>query len=512
MLTSGALIAGKYRVVRKLGEGAMGSVWLAKNEVTDREFAIKTLLPQAASAPAAFERFFREAKICGSIRHPSILEIYDAGRAPELDDTPFLVMELLDGAPLDVVLAERGSLPPRFALDIVAQLARGLHLAHQKNIVHRDLKPANVFLHRPGTGAVVPKVLDFGISKIVSGEAAELRLTQTAAILGSPLYMSPEQMDAGKAIDARSDVHALGILLWECLVGHPPFVAESYNALVCEIMVGPRPKLSDSAPALSPRVGALVERAFAIAAGDRFPSAAALAEALEAELAALGGGVLSGRDAAQRLLGSLPIVSRAPPPLHGSTNRPLSVDPPLTAPEEALGGTARLPLAPTQVSPSVPRSPDGPAPREASVASAPVRQSRGAAGPLAGVGLAAIALAGVALFLGSRGASPSASTTGRPEGAGLVAPAAATGASGVPRATGAATEESPPTPVPSASVSASPSATGSAPAPSPAASSPARSSAAAPLASAKKAPPRPAAASAAPATPSRVPRIDESGL
>ena len=164
MLTAGLLIAGKYRVIKKLGEGAMGAVWLAKNEVTDREFAIKVLQPQAAASSTALARFLREAKVCGSLRHPSILEIYDAGEAPELGGAPYLVMERLVGAPLDVVLRQTGALAPRLAIDIVIEISRGLDLAHAKGIVHRDLKPANVFLHSPGTGALQPKVLDFGIS------------------------------------------------------------------------------------------------------------------------------------------------------------------------------------------------------------------------------------------------------------------------------------------------------------------------------------------------------------
>ncbi len=261
MLTAGALIAGKYRVIKKLGEGAMGSVWLAKNEVTDREFAIKLLLPEAAGAPSALARFLREARVCGALRHPSILEIYDAGAAPEIGGAPYLVMERLDGAPLDTVLRLRGALAPRLALDIVAQISRGLELAHAKGIVHRDLKPANVFLHRPGSGAIEPKVLDFGISKVVSPKSPEIALTNTSAILGSPIYMSPEQMSFEGGLDARSDVHALGVLLWELLTGNAPFVSTSYNLLVVEIMRGPRPKLRDAMPAASrSRSRRIVER------------------------------------------------------------------------------------------------------------------------------------------------------------------------------------------------------------------------------------------------------------
>jgi serine/threonine-protein kinase len=202
-----------------------------------------------------------------------------------------------------------------------------MELAHARGVVHRDLKPANVFLHRPGSGALVPKVLDFGISKIVGGKAPEIALTNTTAILGSPSYMSPEQMTPEAELDARSDIHALGVLLWELLTGRAPFLSTSYNLLVVEIIRGPRPKLRDVMPAASRDLAAIVERAFAIEATERFESAAALASALELELAKLSGGVLAGRGAADTVLGALDLSSNAPPPVHGSTTVPLSFDP-----------------------------------------------------------------------------------------------------------------------------------------------------------------------------------------
>jgi serine/threonine-protein kinase len=327
MLSAGVLIAGKYRILRKLGEGAMGSVWLAQNETTEREFAIKVLLPQAAASPNALARFLREAKVCGALRHPSILEIYDAGRAPEMDDAPYLVMERLDGASIDHVLRQRGALPIRVALDVIAQIARGLFLAHSKGIIHRDLKPANVFLHRPGTGALQPKVLDFGISKIIDRTTPQIALTSTAAFLGSPLYMSPEQMGGDVELDARSDVHALGVLLWECLTGRAPFNATTYNLLVVEIMKGPRPKLRDSMPSAPPALATILERSFAIEPSQRYGTAAELADAIEALLTTLGGGVLGARTAALDVLGSLDLASKPPPSPQASTTGPLSVDP-----------------------------------------------------------------------------------------------------------------------------------------------------------------------------------------
>jgi serine/threonine-protein kinase len=341
MLTAGLLIAWKYRVIKKLGEGAMGSVWLAKNEVTDREFAIKVLQPQAAASSTALARFLREAKVCGSLRHPSILEIYDAGEAPELGGAPYLVMERLVGAPLDVVLRQTGALAPRLAIDIVIEISRGLDLAHAKGIVHRDLKPANVFLHSPGTGALQPKVLDFGISKVINQASPDVALTQTASFLGSPMYMSPEQMGAGTTgLDARSDIHALGILLWECLTGRPPFAATTYHLLVVEIIQGPRPRLRDAMPSASPGLAEIVERSFAIDPRSRFASAAALADALEEELTRAGGGVLAGKTSVADVLGKLSLDSKAPPRMHASTTEPISFDPSKKVPPAAsVAGT-----------------------------------------------------------------------------------------------------------------------------------------------------------------------------
>jgi len=313
----GALVAGKYRIVKELGAGGMGSVWQAVHTVTERDFAIKFLHASCASSQSLLARFFQEAKVSGKLRHPSVIEIFDVGTASELGGAPYLVMELLDGASLDILVRRIGALPLRMVLESIADAARALALAHEKGIVHRDLKPANIFLHRPGTGAIVPKVLDFGISKIASAGGPEVSsgLTQTGAVLGSPLYMSPEQAASDKTIDGRSDIHALGVVLWECLVGSPPFSADTYNNLVVQIITGERPRMSDTMPTMPGGVAAVVERAMARRREDRFQTAAELADALDREVARVPASTsITARTAANELFSRLPASSLAPPP------------------------------------------------------------------------------------------------------------------------------------------------------------------------------------------------------
>jgi hypothetical protein len=300
----GALVAGKYRILRKLGEGGMGSVWLAKNEVTERDFAIKFLHPSSARTESQLARFFQEAKVAGKLRHPSIVEIFDAGSDPELGDAPYLVMECLDGLGLDEAIMKAGALPLGIALEIVLEVCHALGLAHDKGIIHRDLKPSNVYMHRVGNGSLVPKVLDFGISKVIVDDETGRHvtgMTRTGAVLGSPLYMSPEQAAGDKSIDARSDVHALGVMLWECLVGRAPFTADTYGLLLVEIIQGERPALSSVLPSVPPAVSRLVSKAIARDRSERFADGNDMAAAVERVLGEVGHEVvLSGRDGADR--------------------------------------------------------------------------------------------------------------------------------------------------------------------------------------------------------------------
>jgi serine/threonine-protein kinase len=292
-MRDGLLIGGKYRLEKLIGSGGMGQVWVARHEVTGRAFAIKLLQPRAATEPQFVARLVQEAKFSAMLRHSGIIEIYDVGTAPELNEAPFLVMELLHGVSLQAAIRPGKPLPVRFVLLVAVAITRALKAAHDKGVIHRDLKPANVFLHRDDSGVTVPKLLDFGISKLAhteAGPADPLVLTHSGMLLGSPRYMSPEQMANQKDIDGRSDLHALGVLVWCCLVGTPPFGVAEVASLVLMILSDARPRLRDLRPDVPPGVCDFVTRAFARDRENRYASAGEALRVLETELAKLGPG------------------------------------------------------------------------------------------------------------------------------------------------------------------------------------------------------------------------------
>jgi len=226
-LAPGTLLAGKYRVERVLGQGGMGVVVAAQHIHLEERVAIKLMLAEAAFSAEAVARFVREARAAAQLESAHVAKVSDVGTLE--DGRPYMVMEYLDGHDLANVLAANGPLPLQDAIDYLLQASEAIAEAHSIGIVHRDLKPANLFLTRRRDRTPQVKVLDFGISK-VSGSArssSDNALTRTSTLMGTPLYMSPEQMTSVRDVDARSDIWALGIILFELLTGAPPFVGET---------------------------------------------------------------------------------------------------------------------------------------------------------------------------------------------------------------------------------------------------------------------------------------------
>jgi serine/threonine-protein kinase len=258
----GSVLAGRYRLEYLLGEGGMGTVWAATHLITHKRVAVKLLRGEVASDPDTLRRFVREARAASAVRHPNVVEIHDI---LTLDDgSPAMIMDLLEGETLAQCLERSGPLQLPDLASIMAPVLSAVGSAHAVGIVHRDLKPDNIFLARLGDGRVEPKVLDFGIAKLMPlGEkmdAASVGLTRTGAVLGTPFYMAPEQAFGEKDVDARVDVWALGVILYECSSGQRPIDGESLGQVFKMITVGPTLPLDRLVPDLPPDFVALVGR------------------------------------------------------------------------------------------------------------------------------------------------------------------------------------------------------------------------------------------------------------
>jgi serine/threonine protein kinase len=277
----GTLVAGKYRLIKPLGEGAMGVVWSAVNEVTSGEVALKLIWKPE---PEYRVRLLREAKACGTVRHKNVIQIHDVGQTDGGD--PFLVMELLTGETLADLLARKRRLPPPEAAAIGRDVARALAAAHAKGIVHRDLKPANIFLHNePGEDQAVVKVLDFGVAKNLAANDG-LR-TATGSAVGSPMYMSPEQASKANDIDERADLWSLGVVLFEMLTGDRPFRGDLAEVLH-QILAGEVPTVARRVRRIDPALDAIVAGCLVRRREERLGPAAEIARLLD-EHAAPGG-------------------------------------------------------------------------------------------------------------------------------------------------------------------------------------------------------------------------------
>ncbi|HEX5661142.1 MAG TPA: serine/threonine-protein kinase [Polyangiales bacterium] len=229
----GQLVGGKYRMIRQLGQGAMGAVYEAEHVGTGKRVAIKWLHPHVMENRMAVERLMREAQASARVRHTNVVDVYDVERE---GDALFLVMELLNGEPLTNML-ERGGEPFHAVLSLIAQAMRGVAEAHRQGIVHRDIKPDNIFLaYQSDRAQPLAKVLDFGISKLDTPPSGGLSLTQTGSALGTPLYMSYEQLAGARDVDARSDIYAFGVIMYEALTGMLPYSAENFAELAAKVI------------------------------------------------------------------------------------------------------------------------------------------------------------------------------------------------------------------------------------------------------------------------------------
>jgi len=271
----GRVLAERYRMLRKVGVGGMGSIYEAEHVALGRHVAVKILHAQYASDAEVVKRFRNEGRAASRIGHPNIVECLDFGRTAE--GAPFLVMEFLEGRSLADVMVEEGALPVGRAARIGRQIASALAAAHDAHIVHRDVKPENVFLCRRDDNVDHAKVVDFGISKF---DGALSAATRTGAVLGSPNYMAPEQIHDASRADGRTDVYALGAILYQMLTGVLPFVAKSFPALVVAITTDEPEPIDTFRSDVPPDLIALVRQAMAKDAADRVPNMRSFAERL----------------------------------------------------------------------------------------------------------------------------------------------------------------------------------------------------------------------------------------
>ncbi|MHC5906139.1 protein kinase domain-containing protein [Streptomyces sp. S6] len=274
--TGQSLAGGRYQVRGLLGEGGMASVHLAYDSVLDRQVAIKTLHSQLGREAAFRERFRREAQAVAKLTHTNIVSVFDTGEdQADGETTPYIVMEYIEGSPLGSVLdtdvRQQGAMPADKALQITADVLAALDISHEMGLVHRDIKPGNVMMTKRG----VVKVMDFGIARAM--QSGVTSMTQTGMVVGTPQYLSPEQA-LGRAVDARSDLYSVGIMLFQLVTGRLPFDADSPLAIAYAHVQEEPPRASSINSSLPPAVDTLIARALKKNPNDRFPNAVAMRE------------------------------------------------------------------------------------------------------------------------------------------------------------------------------------------------------------------------------------------
>ena len=319
---------GNYRIVRLLGEGGFGEVYLVENPLIERRAAVKVLHTALAQDAELVRRFLNEARAASAIRHRNIIEVFDAGVTPE--GAPYILMEFLEGVSLQKRLADRGRLPLSQALEIERQAGSALAAAHTAGIVHRDLKPENLFLvpESGAPGGERVKILDFGIAKIRrAGGAGGTMRTQAGLIMGSPAYMSPEQCKDSADVDLRSDVYSFATIIYEMLAGRTPYLAASGTEMLIQHLTGTPAPLRELVAGLPAHVEAAIARAMARTRDDRFESIASFVGALR------GSTGVSAYDLNRSSSGDFPAVGESP----GARTQPTGAGPSITTLSRATG-------------------------------------------------------------------------------------------------------------------------------------------------------------------------------
>ncbi|MBS2029717.1 MAG: protein kinase [Deltaproteobacteria bacterium] len=391
VFSTGSMLAGKYRILDMLGQGGMGAVYLAENVDIGRKVAIKILRPELAEDPSALARFKQEARAATAIGEPGIVEVLDLGMLP--DGGAYIVMERLEGETLRERLSRAGTVTPAEAVTLVASVLDTLVAAHDRGVIHRDLKPDNIWLTaRPPP---LTKILDFGISKFRGTE--DMALTRTGVVMGTPLYMSPEQARGSKDVGPSTDIYSIGAILYEALSGQPPFPGESYNEVLAKLLTEQQRPLSALRTDVPPALGDLIEQMLSKTPPGRPPDAKTAARALRG---ALGSGAMEPLPLNQVVTVSMAqtAMSIAPPVTGMPTSPPSSTRPdqPATKGEPAVQPQSTLPEAtpavatkPPPTSMPTPTQPGTPGPR---ASMPPSTQKSGGAGLAIGLGVGLIGL------------------------------------------------------------------------------------------------------------------------